>query len=85
MKWIDVIGDPKNRKRLWTFFYLALTLVVLVDGIFKLFLPHEEVEFFWEGIVGFGAVYGFISCVLIIVGSKALGHLGLMKPEDYYD
>jgi hypothetical protein len=79
-KIIDYIGDPKNRKRLSLFFYLSLLLVVGVDFL----IPHEG-HFFWEEIIGFGAVYGFISCVLIIVVSKALGHMGLMQREDYYD
>ena len=81
MKFIDYLGDPKNRKRLKLYFYLSLALVVLVDFL----IPHEAGHFFWEEIVGFGAVYGFISCVLIIVVSKALGHLWLMKRENYYD
>ena len=81
MKIITYIGNPKNRKRLSLFFYLSLVLVVGVDFL----IPHERGHFFWEEMFGFGAVYGFVSCVLIIVVSKALGHLGLMKPEDYYD
>lgn len=85
MKRIDFIGDPKNRTRLKAVFYIGLLLLLLLDGILKVFQPHEAGHFFWEGILGFGALYGFISCVLIIVVSKALGHLGLMKPEDYYD
>jgi hypothetical protein len=34
---------------------------------------------------GFGSLYGLISCVLIIVVSKLLGKLWLMRREDYYD
>jgi hypothetical protein len=85
MRLIDFIGNAANRKRLWALLYVVLGLVVLADGLFRLILGPEVVEFSWAGIVGFGAVYGFISCVLIIVVSKALGHLGLMKGEDYYD
>jgi len=80
-KIINYIGNPENRKRLWLFFYIGLGLVVGAD----FFVSHEGGHFFWEKIIGFGAVYGFVSCVLIIVVSKAVGHMGLMKPEDYYD
>jgi hypothetical protein len=80
-KLIHYIGNPENRKRLWLFFYISLGLALGAD----LFVSHEEGHFFWERIIGFGAVYGFVSCVLIIVVSKAVGHMGLMKPEDYYD
>jgi hypothetical protein len=81
MKIINYIGDAKNRKRLWLFFYASMALSVAAD----FFVSHEEGHFFWEKIIGFGAVYGFIACALIIVVSKAVGHMGLMKPEDYYD
>jgi len=30
-------------------------------------------------------VFGFVACVLIIVASKAYGHAGIMRGEDYYD
>jgi hypothetical protein len=81
MKIINYIGDPKNRKRLSLFFYSGLALVVGAD----FFIPRQGGHFFWEELFGFGAIYGFISCVLIIIVSKALGHMGLMQPEDYYD
>jgi len=41
--------------------------------------------FFWDDIPGFSAVYGFVSCVLIVVISKALGHYWLERSEDYYN
>ncbi len=81
MKIVDYLGNPKNRRSLKLYFYISLGLVVLVEFL----IPHEAGHFFWEGMVGFGALYGFISCVLIIVVSKLLGHLGLMQREDYYD
>jgi hypothetical protein len=80
-KVIDFIGNPENRKRLWLYFYISLALVLGADFL----VSHEEGHFIWERFIGFGAVYGFVSCVLIIVVSKAVGHMGLMKPEDYYD
>lgn len=39
----------------------------------------------WDGLGGFAAVYGFVSCVVIIVVSKALGYAFLYRPDDYYD
>ena len=39
-----------------------------------------------EGHVpGFWAVFGLAGCMLLIVLSKAFGHAGIMKREDYYD
>jgi hypothetical protein len=55
--------------------------VVVID----FFLPRDHPHFFWDLIPGFNAVFGFISCILIIVISKALGHYWLARSEDYYD
>lgn len=59
---------------------VIMALLVVVD-IFK--EPAYE-RFAWDGISGFVAFYGFISCVLIIVVSKALGYAFLYRKEDYY-
>jgi hypothetical protein len=50
-----------------------------------LFIPHEHVHFWWEKIGVFDALFGFFGCILIVLGSKALGHHGIQKDEDYYD
>jgi uncharacterized membrane protein len=41
-------------------------------------------RFPWDGMGGFAAAYGLISCILIIVISKALGYALLYRKEDYY-
>ena len=56
-------------------------LEILVVNVFHIGHPH----FPFEKLPGFGSLYGLISCVLIIVVSKLLGRLWLMRPEDYYD
>ena len=54
-------------------------------ALIDLFVPRHH-GFWWEYWPGFSAVYGLVSCVLIIVVSKFLGHQGgLMKGEDFYD
>lgn len=59
---------------------VVMALLVVVD-VFR--EPAYE-RFAWDGIGGFVAFYGFISCVLIIVVSKALGYAFLYRKEDYY-
>jgi hypothetical protein len=39
----------------------------------------------WDGIPLFFAAFGFVSCLLIIFVSKALGKAFLQKKEDYYE
>lgn len=70
-----------NAKTLERIAYVILALTVVLD----LFIPRDHVYFFWDDIPGFSAVYGFISCIVIIIVSKALGHYWLSRPEDYYD
>jgi len=64
----------------WIMFGILAVLVIL-----DVIIPAKYERFPWDGIGGFGAVYGFVSCVLIIVVSKALGYALLYRPEDYYD
>ncbi len=57
-------------------------------GVFMLmgfFIHPEHPHFFWEKIPAFDAIFGFLGCILIVLGSKALGHNGIQKHEDYYD
>jgi hypothetical protein len=56
-------------------------LLSLIAG----FLAHTKVRFFWEALPFFSALYGFVACIAIILGSKALGHRWLQKKEDYYE
>ncbi|MEK1890230.1 MAG: hypothetical protein AAAB35_22250 [Phyllobacterium sp.] len=79
---VNFFGDEEytiQRRRL---FYLLLFLVVAAD----FFVPREHAEYPWHRLPGWSAVYGFVSCVLLIFVSKFLGHQGgLMRREDYYD
>ena len=73
------ILKKENIKKLWVFSIVLLVSLVLV----QLFFPikgHFEVES-W---IGFGAWFGFIACILMILFSKILG-LVVKKPEDYYE
>jgi len=61
--------------------YSVLVLLIAVDFI----IPRQEIHFFGDKIPGFWSLFGFIACVLIIIVSKWIGHMGLMKDENYYD
>ena len=61
--------------------YGILVLLIVADFI----IPRHEIHFFGDKVPGFWSLFGFISCVLIIVVSKWLGHHWLMRGEDYYD
>lgn len=69
---------PKILKYL---FFISIGIFILMGFFFIPKHPH----FFWEKIPGFDAVFGFIGCIVIVLGSKFLGHHGISKGEDYYD
>lgn len=79
---VNYIGSPQNSKQLKKIGIAMLVIVVIAD-----FLVHRaHPVYLWDKIPGWGAVYGFISCVLIILVSKFIGHQGgIMKKEDYYE
>ncbi len=58
----------------------ALNLPALAE-LFHTHPPH----FWFESIPAWGSLYGLASCVAIIVVSKFLGKVWLMRGEDYYD
>ena len=49
-------------------------------------VTRDHGEFFWDFLPGWGAGFGFLSCVAIIFVSKFFGKQGgIMRDEDYYD
>jgi hypothetical protein len=72
-----------TKKDLFHAFYICLFACVVAELCVLLFL-HPHVTFWWEEIPGFNAIYGFISCAILILVAKALGHW-LKKEEDYYE
>ncbi|MQW86246.1 hypothetical protein [Sinorhizobium saheli] len=79
---VDFFGDEEHARQRRRLFYLVLVLIVIADFL----VPREHAEYPWERLPGWSAVYGFVSCVLLIFVSKFLGHQGgLMRREDYYD
>jgi hypothetical protein len=55
----------------------------------EIVLPHVfgggHAHFRFERFPGWGSLYGLASCVAIIVVSKLIGKLWLMRREDYYE
>ncbi len=70
---------PKTIRMLWYVFITILVLLVLSD-----FVVHHHAHFGIDGTFGFYAWYGFVSCVILVVGSKALGAV-LKRRDTYYD
>ena len=70
---------PTTIRGLWIGFGVLLVLVLALD----LGVEHHA-HFGIEGTPGFSALYGFLACVLMVLGSKALGLL-LKRKDTFYD
>ena len=73
-----------TKKHLFWILYGCLFLSI-ITGFFVHFYLHPHIHFFWEALPVFSALFGFIGCIVIIIGSKALGRHWLQKKEDYYE
>ena len=69
---------PKTIKRIWQISIVLLTALVLLQLVIKV-----KGYFVIDGWVGFGAYYGFLSCVAKGIVAKLLGFV-LKRDENYY-
>jgi len=79
-KIIEYFERPNVGKAVRYLFYASLVLLLILE-----FLVEKHPYFPWAGFPAFNAVYGFLSCAVIIAVSKLLGKFWLQKGEDYYD
>jgi uncharacterized membrane protein YhdT len=70
---------PGTIRGIWAVSLGVLALTVLGDLVVE-HHPHFGID----GSFGFGAWFGFASCVVLIVFSKTLGAI-LKRADDYYD
>ena len=62
----------------------VLIISIGLSMVIGLFFRPEHPHFWWEKIPVFDTIFGFLGCIVIVLGSKALGHHGIQKDEDYY-
>ena len=80
------LEDPKRLARVKRWSVAILVLIVIAEITLPMFSHSEHAHHFWfDNIPAWGSLYGLISCVAIIVVSKFLGNVWLMRREDYYD
>jgi hypothetical protein len=66
-------------------FYGCLAAIALGEAVVPHLFHTDHAHFWYEDLPAWGSVYGLISCVVIVLVSKLLGKLWLMRREDYYD
>lgn len=69
---------PTTIRKLWIGFSVVLALTVAAQAVI-----YIKGYFEIDGWFGFGAAYGFTSCLLMVLVAKLLG-LVLKRPESYY-
>ena len=81
------LEDPVRFARIKRWFHVGLAVVALADFVVPYAYPEEHHFPFdsFENWPAFGSFYGLVSCMAIIVVSKFLGKVWLMRREDYYD
>ena len=72
------LARPTTIKLLWRVFAAVLALTVLAQAGISI-----KGYFGVDGWFGFGAVYGFLSCLAMVLVAKGLGYV-LKRDEDYY-
>jgi hypothetical protein len=65
--------------------WIALLSIAAASLVLELMYLRGHGGHWWNAIPGFYMIWGFLSCVVIIVVSKAIGKLILFRREDYYD
>ena len=80
------LEDPVRLARIKRWFYVGLGVVAVAEIVVPLIFHSDHSPHFWfESFPAWGSLYGLVSCVVIIVVSKFIGKVWLMRREDYYD
>ena len=69
---------PATIRLLWGILWVVLALTVAAHLVIE-----EKGYFVIDAWYGFGAVFGFLACVLMVIVAKALG-VFLKRDQDYY-
>ena len=74
--WLD---RPRSVDKIIRAVAVICLVVVAAD-----FFYEKHGHYSWEEWPGFYALFGFISCVVLVIAAKGLRKI-LMRDEDYYD
>ena len=79
------IENPVRFARIKRWFYVGLFVAVLAEIVLPIIFRDGHSHFSFERVPAWGSLYGFASCVAIIIVSKLIGKVWLVRREDYYD
>ncbi len=73
-----IFDSPKNVQRVLYFLYAGCFILFVVD-----FLVHRHISYYWENVWAFYPLYGFVSCVVLVIIASWMRPF-LIRGEDYY-
>ena len=79
------LKDPVRFARIKRWSCVVLVVLALAEIVLPRIFHGEEHHFSFESWPAFGSLYGLVSCAAIIILSKLIGKLWLMRGEDHYD
>lgn len=79
------LADRTRSARIRRRFYVVLGVIALAEIVLPRIFPGGEHHFEFEGWPAWGSLYGLVSCAAIILVSKLIGKVWLMRRENYYD
>jgi len=68
-----------------TWHWVILGILTIISLIFEFTMLGDYDSHWWNAIPGFYILWGFLSSILVILGSKWIGKLFLFRDEIYYD
>jgi len=75
----DYFDRPETKRKLWILLFVVCGLTIIPD-----FFTDRHAYFGFDGFIGFYALFGFVSCAILILVAKLIGKVLKVK-EDYYD
>lgn len=79
------LEDPVRFARIRRLFYAGLAVAAVAEIVLPHIFQGGESHFSFEDFPAWGSLYGLVSCIAIILVSKLIGKLWLMRREDHYD
>ncbi len=73
------LARPETIRKLW----MVLAAVIVIELLAQVAIPVHG-HFGLDGTFGFGAWFGFASCVVLVVIAKGLS-IFIKRPDTYYD
>ena len=80
-----LLEDPVRLKGLKRGFFIGLAVIAIAEAVVPRLMHAEPADFWFEDLPAWSSVYGLVSCAVIIIVSKLIGKLWLMRRENYYD